>query len=77
MARDGLRTKLRAGVHQAIRENQRVAERVAREGRAQALEPMPPYERRIVHMALRKDPNVTTQSVGEGERRKVTIIPRA
>jgi len=56
---------------------QRVAERVAREGRSQALEPMPPYERRIVHMALRKDPNVTTQSVGEGERRKVTIIPRA
>jgi spoIIIJ-associated protein len=55
----------------------RVAERVAREGRAQALEPMPPYERRIVHMTLRKDPNVTTQSVGEGERRKVTIIPRA
>jgi spoIIIJ-associated protein len=55
---------------------QRVAERVAREGRAQALEPMPPYERRIVHMVLRKDPNVTTQSVGEGERRKVTIIPR-
>lgn len=56
---------------------QRVAEQVAREGRTQALEPMPPYERRIVHMVLRKDPNVTTQSVGEGERRKVTIIPRA
>ena len=55
---------------------QRVAERVAQDGRAQALEPMPPYERRIVHMALRNHPQVTTQSVGEGERRKVTVIPR-
>ena len=54
---------------------QRVAEKVAREGRAQALEPMPAYERRLVHIALRKNPDVTTRSVGEGERRKVTIIP--
>jgi spoIIIJ-associated protein len=52
----------------------RVAEQVARTGRTQSLEPMPPYERRIVHMALRKDPKVATQSVGEGERRRVTII---
>ncbi|MFC2036566.1 RNA-binding cell elongation regulator Jag/EloR [Chloroflexota bacterium] len=55
---------------------QRVAERVAREGRAQALEPMPAYDRRLVHIALRKNPQVTTRSVGEGERRKVTIIPK-
>ena len=54
---------------------QRVAERVAQDGRPQALEPMSAYERRLVHIALRKDPLVTTQSVGEGERRKVTIIP--
>jgi spoIIIJ-associated protein len=54
----------------------RVAERVAQSGRTQALEPMPAYERRIVHMALRNHPQVRTQSVGEGERRKVTIIPR-
>jgi len=55
---------------------QRVAEQVARSGRTQALEPMSPYERRVIHMALRKHPDVTTQSVGEGERRKVTIIPK-
>jgi spoIIIJ-associated protein len=55
---------------------QRVAEQVARSGRTQALEPMSPYERRVIHMALRKNPDVTTQSVGEGERRKVTIIPK-
>ena len=55
---------------------QRVADQVARSGRMQALEPMPAYERRIVHVTLRKNPEVTTQSVGEGERRKVTIIPK-
>ncbi len=54
----------------------REAERVVREKRPQALEPMPAYERRIIHMALRRHPQVTTQSVGEGERRKVTIIPK-
>jgi spoIIIJ-associated protein len=37
---------------------------------------MPAYERRLVHIAMRKNPQVTTQSVGEGEKRKVTIIPR-
>jgi spoIIIJ-associated protein len=55
---------------------QRVAEEVARTGRTQALEPMSPYERRVVHVTLRKHPEVATQSVGEGERRKVTIIPK-
>jgi spoIIIJ-associated protein len=55
---------------------QLMAERVVKEGRPQALEPMPAYERRIVHMALRKHPKVTTSSIGEGERRKVTIVPR-
>jgi spoIIIJ-associated protein len=54
----------------------RVAERVAQTGRSQALEPMPAYERRTIHIALRNHPQVKTQSVGEGERRKVTIIPR-
>jgi spoIIIJ-associated protein len=54
---------------------QSVAERVIREGRPQALEPMPAYERRLVHIALRNNPQVTTRSVGEGERRKVTVFP--
>lgn len=54
----------------------RVADDVAKTGRSQAMEPMPPDERRLVHMALRNHPKVTTQSVGEGERRKVTVIPR-
>ncbi|MGQ9598633.1 MAG: RNA-binding cell elongation regulator Jag/EloR [Anaerolineae bacterium] len=52
----------------------RTAERVVRTGRGQALEPMPAYERRWVHMALRNHPKVTTKSIGEGEKRKVTIV---
>ncbi|MFN2165405.1 MAG: protein jag, partial [Anaerolineae bacterium] len=55
---------------------QRVAEQVVKSGRTQALEPMPAYERRLVHMALRNHPDVRTHSIGEGERRKVTIIPK-
>ena len=54
----------------------RVAERVAASGRLQALEPMPAYERRVVHITLRNHPQVTTQSVGVGENRKVTIVPK-
>ena len=55
---------------------QRLAEQAVRTDRTVVLEPMPPHERRYVHLALRDHPHVTTQSVGEGDRRKVTIIPR-
>lgn len=51
----------------------RMAERVRDTGRPVTLEPMPPNERRIVHLALAKDPTVGTASVGEGESRKVAI----
>jgi len=37
------------------------------------LEPMLAYERRIIHLALADDPDVTTESIGEGESRKVVI----
>lgn len=55
---------------------QRIAERVARTRQPVALEPMPPHERRVIHITLRDHPTVTTQSVGRGDRRKVTIIPK-
>jgi len=45
-------------------------------GRTMNLEPMPPNERRIIHIALRDDDTVTTESVGAGDQRRVTIIPR-
>jgi len=54
----------------------RVAEQAVSTDRVVTLEPMPPHERRIIHLALRDHPHVTTESVGEGDRRKVTIIPR-
>lgn len=54
----------------------RMAEQAMRTGRTVALEPMPPNERRIIHLALRDHPQVSTESVGEGDRRKVTIIPK-
>lgn len=53
----------------------RMAERVRQSGRPLALEPMGAYERRIVHLALRGDPTVYTESSGEGENRKVVIYP--
>jgi spoIIIJ-associated protein len=55
---------------------ERMAQRVMDEGRAVALEPMPAHERRIVHVALRDHRSVTTESTGEGHRRKVVILPR-
>ncbi len=55
---------------------QRMAEQVKAKGRPFTLEPMLAYERRIIHIALADDPDVTTESVGEGESRKVVIMPR-
>jgi spoIIIJ-associated protein len=54
----------------------RMAERVRNTGRSVTLEPMPANERRIVHLALAKDPTVGTSSIGEGEARKVAISVR-
>ncbi|MGD9117874.1 MAG: RNA-binding cell elongation regulator Jag/EloR [Dehalococcoidia bacterium] len=55
---------------------QRMAEQVKTKGRPFTLEPMLAYERRIIHLALANDPDVTTESVGEGESRKVVIVPQ-
>ncbi len=52
----------------------RMAEKVERTHRTVVLEPMPPYERRIIHLALKNHPTVTTKSIGEGEKRRVTIF---
>ncbi len=54
----------------------RIADQAVQQGRTLSLEPMPPNERRIIHLALRDRPDVTTESVGEGRARKVTIIPK-
>jgi len=54
----------------------RMADQVKRTGNGVTLEPMPAHERRIIHLALRDDPSVYTESTGEGEDRKVQILPR-
>ncbi len=53
----------------------RMADQARRLGRTVTLEPMPPNERRIIHITLREDQTVLTESVGAGDQRKVTIIP--
>jgi spoIIIJ-associated protein len=53
-----------------------LAEQVKSRRLAITMEPMPAGERRIVHLALADDPDVTTQSIGEGENRKVVILLR-
>lgn len=51
------------------------ARKAAHQGRSVKLRPMTPYERRIIHVALREDPRVTTASEGEGTARHVVIVP--
>jgi spoIIIJ-associated protein len=56
---------------------ERVARQVARTRRPMVLEPMPPNERRIIHITLRENPEVHTESAGEGMNRRITVMPRA
>jgi spoIIIJ-associated protein len=51
-----------------------LAEQVKSKRRAITMEPMPADERRIVHLTLADHPDVTTQSIGEGESRKVVVM---
>ena len=58
-----------------IRMAREMAEEAVLEKRAIVLRPMTPYERRLVHMELSNDSQIETESVGEGENRKVIIKP--
>jgi spoIIIJ-associated protein len=51
----------------------RVAQEVIRSGRPKLLEPMNPFERRLIHLALQNEAQVETRSEGEGVHRKVKI----
>ncbi|MFZ2096325.1 MAG: RNA-binding cell elongation regulator Jag/EloR [Anaerolineales bacterium] len=70
---EGYRTRRERQLRQLAH---RMAEQAIKTGRKQTLEPMPPNERRIIHMELREDGHVTTESFGEEPHRKVTIIPK-
>lgn len=53
-----------------------LADRVRRDGREQLLPAMSPIERRIVHVTLQDDADVTTESRGEGFFKRVAVVPR-
>ncbi len=52
-----------------------IASSVAKTGKSKLLEPMNPYERRIIHMTLQEDTKVFTRSEGNGTFKKVRVIP--
>ena len=54
----------------------KIAFRVAKSHKAESLEPMNPFERRIIHSALHDDRFVTTESHGEEPNRYVVIAPK-
>jgi len=51
----------------------KVSKTVVRTGKKITLEPMPAYERKIIHTRLQDNDRVTTYSIGEGSRRRLTI----
>lgn len=53
----------------------RTAGQVLRTGRSRSLEPMNPYERRIIHTAVQGIEGVSSTSVGDGSNRRVVIVP--
>jgi spoIIIJ-associated protein len=54
---------------------QRLGERAKRTGHSQTVGPLNAHDRRIIHITLKEDPSLKTESLGEGELKKVKIIP--
>ena len=71
---DGFKSRRHDDLEQRARD---AAERVRSDGREQLLPAMTPIERRIVHLALQDDADVTTESRGEGFYKRVAIVRRA
>jgi len=61
---------------QLVEKAKELAERVRDSGREQLLPAMTPIERRIVHLALQEDADVTTESRGDGFYKRVAIVMR-
>lgn len=56
---------------------ERAAARVVETGKMLQLEPMPALERRWIHLALKSNPDVATQSIGEEPNRRIVVLPQA
>ena len=54
---------------------QKLADKAVRSGRKVAVEPMTPYERRIIHSALAENPDVKTVSEGKEPNRYIVVVP--
>ncbi|MBI4978220.1 MAG: KH domain-containing protein [Spirochaetes bacterium] len=70
---DGYRKRREDALRQMA---ERVADTVKRTHRSKMLEPMNPYERRVIHVTLQGDTEVETKSEGEGTIKQVCIIPK-
>ncbi|GHG36323.1 RNA-binding protein [Deinococcus indicus] len=55
---------------------ERLAVQVAKSGEPHELQPMPASERRVIHIALKEHPDVMSESMGEGNARRLIIKPR-
>lgn len=53
----------------------RLGEKVKKSGKAILIGPYNPHDRKIIHVTLKDDPSLRTESLGEGEMKKVRIIP--
>ena len=61
---------------EALRElAERLGDKATRTGSTVAVNPMSAHDRRVIHMALRETPGVTTRSEGEGPSRRLLIVP--
>ena len=71
---EGFRVQQRESLEELARKS---AEEVKRTRRAQLLPPLPPGERRLIHLALSQDPEVETESEGQGFLKRVAVRPKA
>lgn len=69
---DGYRKRRQRSLEALAR---KMADQAIRSGRTVQMKPMPAHERRVIHMILRKDKRVKTESVGKGHERAITIMP--
>ncbi len=69
---DGYRKRQRSSLESLARKK---ADQAVNTGRTIRMRPMPAHDRRVIHMLLRQDERVQTESIGKGENRAITIIP--
>lgn len=55
----------------------RLGERVKKSGKSIDIGPYNPHDRRIVHLALKDDPALETLSLGDGEMKRIRILPKS